>query len=241
MFKIILIMKVPNILLSIIFLMLPFFGFSQDIPSSKWGLNLYLKGNVSTKVWTRDFDYPESFSFEKFGYGVGYGAGTDIQFSLSKKWYFVNSLDYVNRRTVEKTRGFFPIQDENGNFILLPCDAVEKQVHQGIISLGGGYQLFPFLSLELSPYIQWNLSKEKFKICDYIDWTEPNYYYEKGFDLGLSPSIRLTWKSFNAKFTYSHGFRRTSELSLTDDNGNLIGNVGTHNRMLSVGLGYNFF
>ncbi|MFZ1705961.1 MAG: hypothetical protein WAT79_16570 [Saprospiraceae bacterium] len=227
--------RLSNLLLICLF---PLLGNAQGDSSFPLKITLYAKANTSTKIWKEDIK--KTFSnYPEFNSKFGYGAGLDIHVNLSDNWYLANSVDFTLRKNGVSTGGVIQFFDEMGNPILIQCDEISQKINQGILAIGAGYKLFPFLAIELAPYAQWDLTKEEFKFCDYNDWKE-NEFFEKNFDIGFVPSLRLSLNNFNLKFSYLYGLGNAQKIKLTDENGHDVGEYNTGYRMFSMGIGYTF-
>lgn len=216
---------------------LPFQGFSQEGTPSSWQFIFNVKGNLSTKVWSKDFDKEIFQQYPEFTFKPGYGFSFDVVKNFNPKWYFKLSGEFAERNTAIKSPGYLQILDENGLLKTVMCKRIDQKIHQVLFHAGIGYSVLPFLSVELSPYIQADVTDEKNKACDITDW-QRDEFFEKAIDFGISPSLRFTWKKWHFTVNYVHGFGKPNQIKLTDAIGAEIGTYANQYRMISAGLGY---
>lgn len=215
----------------------PLNSFAQSGPTNQWNMLFLIKGTLSTKVWTPDFDKEAFQHYPAFEFRPGYGFSLDVHKNFRKKWYLKLSGEFAERHTAVKTGGYIRVVDNNGQLQAVQCKAIDQKIHQVLFHAGIGYTIFPWMSVEITPYVQADVTGEKYKVCDFTDWRE-DMFFEKAIDFGLSPAIRFQWKKWNAVIQYVHGFGKPVKIKLTDEIGADIGTYANQYRMISLGLGY---
>lgn len=229
-----------TVFLFIFLILLPLKNMAQSDSPHHWNLIFLVKGNLSTKVWTCDFDKEAFQNYPAFVFRPGYGFSLDLHKRFGNKWYVKLSGEFAERHTAVKTGGYIRLVDNNGQLQAVQCKAIDQKIHQIFFHAGIGYTIFPWMSVELSPYVQADVTSERNKVCDFTDWQE-DMFFEKAMDIGLSPAIRFQWKKWNAVIQYVHGFGEPAKIKLTDEIGADIGTYANQYRMISLGLGYSIW
>ena len=219
---------------------LPLKSIAQSGSTNHSNLIFLLKGNFSTKVWTPDFDKEAFQNYPAFVFRPGYGFSLNLHKDFSKRWYIKLSGEFAERHTALKTGGYIRLVDDSGQLQAVQCKAIDQKIHQVLFYAGIGYQIFPWMSVELTPYIQADLTNQRNKVCDFTDWRE-DMFFEKATDFGLSPALRFQWNKWNAIIQYVHGFGKPANIKLTDEIGVDIGTYANQYRMISLGAGYSIW
>jgi hypothetical protein len=219
--------------------------FSQDKPIlhngiiNKWEISVAANSNISFRNWE---DLPDQRSFNTFPNiisKVGYGLTTRLNYNLNDNWFLSFAADYFQRNNATETQGDLLILDKDGNRIVVRCNAIDQKIQQMMIGAGVGYRILHNLSLQVSPYIQLDITNQKYKICDFTEWNDEPFY-EKSVDFGVSPSLVFHHKWLLFHLTYHQGLTFSNKTTFTDEQGVVIGDFGVRNQLLSLGAGVRF-
>jgi hypothetical protein len=205
----------------------------------KWEISAALNSNVSFRSWEK---LPDNRSFSNFPNilpKAGYGLTTRFNYNLNNSWFLSFAADYVQRNNATETQGYLLFLDKDGNRIVVRCDEIDQKIQHLMIGTGIGYRIFKNLSLQVSPYLQMDISTQKYKICDFTEWND-DPFYEKSVDFGVSPSLVFHHKWLLLHLTYHQGLTFSNKTTFTDEQGAEIGGFGIRNQLLSLGAGVRF-
>ncbi|MBK8621492.1 MAG: outer membrane beta-barrel protein [Saprospiraceae bacterium] len=205
----------------------------------KWEISVAANSNISFRNW-EDLPNPRSFNaFPNILSKVGYGLTTQLNYSLNDAWFLSLTADYVQRNNATETQGYLLILDKDGNRIVVRCNAIDQKIHQLMIGGGVGYRILQNLSLQVSPYLQFDITNQKYKICDFTEWDD-DPIYKKSVDFGVSPSLVYNYKWLIIQLSYHQGLTFSNKITFTDEQGVEIGGFGIRNQLLSLGAGVRF-
>ncbi len=205
----------------------------------KWEISAALNSNISFRNW-EDLPDPRSFNtFPNILSKVGYGLTTRLNYNLNDTWFLSFAADYFQRNNATETQGHLLILDKDGNRVVVRCNAIDQKIQQMMIGAGVGYRILHNLSLQVSPYVQFDITNQKYKICDFTEWNDEPVY-EKSVDFGVSPSLVFHHKWLLLHLTYHQGLTFSNKTTFTDEQGVEIGGFGIRNQLLSLGAGVRF-
>lgn len=205
----------------------------------KWEISIAANSNISFRNWESLPD-PRSFNtFPNILSKVGYGLTTRLNYNLNDTWFLSFAADYVQRNNATETQGDLLILDKDENPIVVRCNAIDQKIQQMMIGAGLGYRILHNLSLQVSPYVQLDITNQKYKICDFTEWNDESFY-EKSVDIGVSPSLVFHHKWLLLHLTYHQGLTFSNKTTFTDEQGVVIGGFGIRNQLLSLGAGVRF-
>jgi len=197
-------------------------------------------GSHISKFGWNTFDIPGgSLTFPEYAWKPGVHTGLSLEKSLSRHFYIQADIDYMLTRMALETQGDILAVDDNGNQVVIRCDFIDKRTHQGVLSLGAGYNILPALSLEGNVFVNTDLAVEQSRICDVVDWTD-TYGQDKNTGFGLSPSLVFRWKNWLLQGSYGIELAGNRGTFFTDEHGADVGKFDNYLQYLSLRLGYRF-
>lgn len=227
---------------SIVFIFLTFIlfvenGFTQKNEIKSFSFTASMGSHISKYSWEKLDDAFNSITFPEYKWRPGLHAGISIEKILGNKFYLQSDLDYMSTRTAVETGGEILLADENGSLFIAKCDYIDKRIHQAMLSVGAGYYIFPALSLEVNVFVNTDLAVEQSKLCDFVDWSD-TYNQEKSTGFGLNPALVFKWKNFILQGSYGFELVNSRNITLTDEQGAIIGKFNNKLQYFSLRAGY---
>ena len=178
--------------------------------------------------------YSEAFDPQ---FRSGFFAGGTLRWAFAKHWSLPVDLSYAQRGFAYTTAST-PLS-VNGQWIAYR-GKVDYRASYFDVTPQIEFNPIQPLGIALGFYVAWRLA-EDIRYGDVVDWTDTKYIpLFKNNDMGLQLKVSGHFKGLLLFAACQFGLASSSDLPITDENGQSLGTMGLKNRSFTAGAGYRF-